>query len=239
DIVLRGSFAWTVVPMRCKNVVVRNIKILGSRVQNDDGINPCNSRNVLIDHCFVRSDDDCVALKGLRNLNRADAPVHGITVRNCIFWCDRARIFLFAHESQAPAIEDLHYHDCDIVHYRMTPFLLEPGELMPIRNARFENFRIEGEGQRDFITLRPTVNQYMVVKKPGSIRNIIFKNIMLAGEKPGPARVVVQGASESNRVEDILFDNVVCYGRKLNAHSANVQIGKFTGNIRFGPEDKK
>ena len=66
DIVIRGSFAWTVVPMRCRNVTIRNIKIVNSRVQNDDGINPCNSQDVLIDDCFVRTDDDCVALKGLR-----------------------------------------------------------------------------------------------------------------------------------------------------------------------------
>ena len=149
------------------------------------------------------------------------------------------RIFLFAHESQAPAIEDLHYDNCDIVHYQMTPFLLEPGELMPIRNSRFENFRIEGDGQRDFITLRPTVNQYMSVKKPGSIKNIVFKNIVLSGANPGPARVVVKGASETNRVDDVLFDNVVCYGRKLDAHSPGVQIGEFTGNIKFGPGAKE
>jgi Glycosyl hydrolases family 28 len=238
DIVIRGSFAWTVVPMRCRQVTIRNLKIVNSRVQNDDGINPCNSQDVLIDDCFVRTDDDCVALKGLRNLNAADAPVRGITVRHCVFWCDRARIFLFAHESQAPAIENLNYHDCDIVHYVMTPFLLEPGELMPIRNARFENFQIEGDGQREFITLRPTVNQYMKVKKPGSIQGIVFKNIFVTGETPGPARVVIQGASETNRVDDVVFDNVVCYGRKLDARSESVNIGAFTGHIRFGPEGK-
>jgi hypothetical protein len=238
DIIIRGSFAWTVVPMRCRNVTIRNIKIVNSRVQNDDGINPCNSQDVLIEDCLVRSDDDCVALKGLRRLNAPDAPVRGITVRRCIFWCDRARIFLFAHESQAPAIEDLNYRDCDIVHYRMTPFLLEPGELMPIRNASFENFRIEGEGQPDFITLHPTVNQYMTVKKPGSIRGIVFRNIHLTGAKSGPARVVVQGAGEANRVDDVLFDNVVCYGRRLDATSPNVSIGPYTGNVRFGPKSR-
>jgi hypothetical protein len=235
DLIIRGSFAWTVVPMRCRRVAIRNIKIVNSRVQNDDGINPCNSQDVLIEDCFVRSDD-CVALKGLRRLNAPDAPVRGITVRRCIFWCDRARIFLFAHESQAPAIEDLSYRDCDIVHYRMTPFLLEPGELMPIRNARFEDFRIEGDGQPDFITLRPTVNQYMTVKKPGSIRGIVFRGIHLTGPKAGPARVVIQGASEANRVDDVLFDNVVCYGRTLDASSPNVSIGPYTGDIRFAPK---
>ena len=118
----------------------------------------------------------------------------------------------------------------------MTPFLLEPGELMPIRNARFENFQIEGEGQRDFITLRPTVNQYMKVKKPGSIQGIVFKNIFLTGANPGPAQVVVLGASATNRVDGVLFDNVVRYGRKLDAKSENVHIGAFADHIRFGPE---
>lgn len=232
DIVIRGSFAWTVVPMRCQRVAIRNIKIVNSRVQNDDGINPCNSQDVLIEDCFVRTDDDCVALKGLKELNRGNAPVRGISVRRCIFWCDRARIFLFAHESQAPAIEDLTYRDCDIIHYQMTPFLLEPGELMPIRNARFEDVRIAGDGQPDFITLRPTVNEYMHVRKPGSIQGIVFKDIVLDGGKAGPC-VIVQGAGADHRVQDVLFDNVVRYGARLDAHSPNLTIGPDTSGIRF------
>jgi len=84
----------------------------------------------------------------------------------------------------------------------------------------------------------PTRKKLMKVKKPGSIKGIVFRNIFVTGETPGPARVVIQGASETNRVDDVLFDNVVCYGRKLNARSENVNIGAFTGHIRFGPEGK-
>ncbi|MHB1037228.1 MAG: hypothetical protein ACYC35_21605 [Pirellulales bacterium] len=165
-------------------------------------------------------------------------PVRGITVRRCVFWCDRARIFLLGHESQASAMENLLYQDCDIVHYVMTPFLLEPGEHMPLRHARFEDFRMEGDGQRDFITLRPTVNQYMRVKQPGSIQDIVFKNIVLAGDKPGPAQVVLQGADASHRVEQVTFDNVLRYGRKLEAASPEMTSGPFTADIRFAPEGK-
>ncbi|HWI58511.1 MAG TPA: glycosyl hydrolase family 28 protein, partial [Bacillota bacterium] len=187
DIIIRGSFAWTVVPMRCAQVNIRNIKIVASRVQNDDGINPCNSQDVLIEDCFVRTDDDCVALKGLAHLNTPPTPVRNITVRRCIFWCDRARIFLLGHESQASAMENLLYQDCDIVHFVMTPFLLEPGEEMPLRHARFENLRLAGQGLGDFITLQPTVNQYMKVKTPGSLSNIVFKDITLQADTPGKA----------------------------------------------------
>src|SRR5581483_9267423 len=64
-ITIRGASHWTIVPRNSQNVIVRNVKICGGRVQNYDGINPCNSQDVLITDCFIRTDDDCVALKGL------------------------------------------------------------------------------------------------------------------------------------------------------------------------------
>jgi len=72
--------------------LIRNVKLCNSRVQNDDGINPCNSQDVLITDCFIRSDDDCVALKGL-DFGGRNSNVERITVENSILWCDRARIF--------------------------------------------------------------------------------------------------------------------------------------------------
>jgi len=105
DITLRGSSHWTIVPRNSQRVTVRNVKLCNSRVQNDDGINPCNSQDVLITDCFIRSDDDCVALKGLdfsgSNSTGGTSNVERITVENSILWCDRARIFLLGHESRA------------------------------------------------------------------------------------------------------------------------------------------
>ena len=72
-ITIRGACHWTIVPRNSRNVTVRNVKICGARVQNDDGINPCNSQDVRITDCFIRSDDDCVALKGL-DLNAREQP---------------------------------------------------------------------------------------------------------------------------------------------------------------------
>ena len=64
-ITVRGASHWTIVPRDSRDVRIRDVKICGSRVQNDDGINPCNSQAVRISNCFIRTDDDCVALKGL------------------------------------------------------------------------------------------------------------------------------------------------------------------------------
>ena len=233
-ITLRGSSHWSIVPKHCQHVTIRNVKLCNSRVQNDDGINPCNSQDVLITDCFIRSDDDCVALKGLdfgdRNNN-----VERITVENCTLWCDRARIFLLGHESRAEYMRDITLRNLDIIHFTMTPFLLEPGEDMRLRDITIEDIRIHGEGQKQFIRLRPVVNQYMRKQVPGFISNIHFRNITLDG-KPGDYLVQLEGADAEHDVHDVIFENVSITGSELTKESKPVRIGEHTRNIQFRAE---
>jgi len=230
-ITLRGSSHWSIVPKHCRQVTIRNVKLCNSRVQNDDGINPCNSQDVLITDCFIRSDDDCIALKGLdfggRNNN-----VERITVENCTLWCDRARIFLLGHESRAEYMRNITLRNLDIIHFTMTPFLLEPGEDMRLQDITIEDIRIHGEGQKQLIRLRPVVNQYMRKQVPGFISNIRFRNVTLEGG-PGDYLVQIQGADANHDVRDVTFENVSIAGSKLTEESKNVRIGANTSNVQF------
>jgi len=229
DIIIRGSPHWTIVPVNCERVTVRNVKLCNSRVQNDDGINPCNSRKVLITDCFIRSDDDCVALKGLTTSN---GNVEDITVENCTLWCDRARIFLLGHESRAPFMRNVRLRDLDIVHFSMTAFLLEPGEEMRLEDIRVENVRIHAQGQPSLLRLQPVVNQYMRTKTPGFIRDVRFKDVRLTG-RPGEGLLEVRGADEKHDVRDVRFDGVTVGGEKLTAQSKRVRIGPHTSGVEF------
>lgn len=230
-ITIRGASHWTIVPRHSRHVVVRDVKICGSRVQNDDGINPCNSQDVLITDCFIRSDDDCVALKGL-DFSGPNSNVERVTVENCVLWCDRARIFLLGHESRAEFMRDIKLRNLDIIHFTMTPFLFEPGEEMSLENVLVENVRLNGEGQRELARLRPVVNQYMRNKVPGHIRDVRFRNVTLSGA-PGPYQVQILGADAQHEVRDVTFTDVEILGKPLTADSEQVQIGKFTDGIRF------
>lgn len=230
-ITLRGSSHWTIVPKNCRRVTVRNVKICNSRVQNDDGINPCNSQDVLITDCFIRSDDDCVALKGL-DFSGSNSNVEGIVVENSILWCDRARVFLLGHESRAEFMRNITLRNLDIIHFTMTPFLLEPGEDMRLEDIDIENIRIHGEGQRQFVRLRPVVNQYMRKKVPGHIRNISFRNIVVEGQ-PGEYLVQIQGADAERSTRNVTFAGVSIVGSKLTRDSERVRIGEHTDGIHF------
>ena len=230
-ITLRGSSHWSIVPENCRRVTIRNVKICNSRVQNDDGINPCNSQDVLISDCFIRSDDDCVALKGL-GFSGSNSNVEGIIVENSILWCDRARIFLLGHESRAEFMRNITLRNLDIIHFTMTPFLLEPGEDMRLEDVSIEDIRIHGEAQRQFIRLRPVVNQYMRKQVPGHIRNIHFKDIMVDG-RPGEYLVQIEGADAEHTVQDVSFTDVSIVDAKLSKGSKRVRMGNYTGGISF------
>lgn len=231
-ITIRGASHWTIVPRDSRNVTVRNVKLCNSRVQNDDGINPCNSQDVLITDCFIRSDDDCVALKGL-DLKGPNNNVERITVENSILWCDRARIFLLGHESRAAFMRGITLRNLDIIHFTMTAFLFEPGEEMRLEDVTVSDVRVNGEGQGELIRLKPVVNQYMRNKVPGKIQDIRFRDLTVSGA-PGPYRVQVLGADPQHDVRQVTFDNVSILGAPLKADSPHVQIGAHTADVRFG-----
>ena len=231
-ITIRGSSHWTIVPQGSRQVTIRNVKLCNSRVQNDDGINPCNSQDVLITDCFIRSDDDCVALKGL-NFNTTDSNVERITVENCILWCDRARIFLLGHESRADFMREVTLKNLDIIHFSMTPFLLEPGEDMRLEDIHVQNVRIHGEGQSELIRLRPVVNQYMRKKVPGFIRRVRFDDIQLYGQ-PGRYRVELAGADPQHDVRDVWFKKVLILGTPLARESESLRVGAHVQDLQFG-----
>lgn len=230
-ITIRGSSHWTIVPRESRHVTVRNVKLCNSRVQNDDGINPCNSQDVLITDCFIRSDDDCVALKGL-SLASANNNVERITVEHCTLWCDRARIFLLGHESRAACMRDVRLRDLDIIHFSMTAFLFEPGEDMRLESVTVENVRIHGEGQAELLRLKPVVNQYMRKKVPGFIRDVQFKNVALTG-RPGAYRVELAGADAEHDVRGVVLENVSILGQRLSKSAPQVSIGSHVEGVRF------
>jgi hypothetical protein len=233
-ITIRGASHWTIVPRHSRNVTVRDVKLCGSRVQNDDGINPCNSQDVRITDCFIRTDDDCVALKGLDMSNAtANNNVENITVENCVLWCDRARVFLLGHESRAPYMRQITLRNLDIIHFTMTPFLFEPGEEMRLEDVTVENVRMHGEGGGELARLKPVVNQYMRNKVPGHIRDVRFRNLTLSGS-PGRYRVQVSGADENHQVRDVSFENVEILGEKLGAESERFEKGEHVVNARVG-----
>jgi hypothetical protein len=244
-IILRGSWGWTIVPRHCDRVSIVNVKICNGRNPNDDGINPVNSQHVTIRDCFIRSDDDCIAMKGITYEQGRNNNVEDVTVEDCLLWCDRARIFLLGHESRAGFMRRIQLRDLHILHQAMTPFLFEPGEEMSIEDVVVENVTVNAEYWKpnrsvrefanwDFITLRPTVNQYMRKKVPGRIREVQFKNVHLHGAKDrGGYNIWVAGQPGNHGVSNLTFQAVTRFGQPVTKDSPQLRIEGNTTDIRF------
>lgn len=85
-VTIKDSPFWTIHPVYCDNVTVRGVTI-DSHFPNNDGCDPENTSNVLIEDCVFRCGDDAVAIKAGRDADgRATGrPSENIVIRRCDF----------------------------------------------------------------------------------------------------------------------------------------------------------
>ena len=86
--VIRDTPFWSLIVRNgCRNVDIRNVKVIGQWRYNSDGFDICASEDVTIRDCFLRTFDDCVVARG-PYLDGETTPVRNMLVENCNLWCD-------------------------------------------------------------------------------------------------------------------------------------------------------
>jgi hypothetical protein len=218
DIIIKGSYYWTIVPQRCDRVLVENVRLAGSRVGNDDGCNPCNSSNVIIRGCFFRTDDDAISPKGITRAGgeATSRPVDNVLVENCTFWVDFANGFRISTESSCPGIRNFTARNIDFIHFPKRPqvqiFYLHPTGNMPLENLVFENIRINGENSFNLAKL--LLSKQLVGTRPIEVPK---PNSINSG--PGRRGIGSRGYGEyvyipadGPYIHNVVFRNIQTYG---------------------------
>jgi len=101
DVTLRGSPFWTVHPVLCENVTVRNLTIRHGTT-NDDGIDPDGSRYVLIEGNDIHVDDDAIAIKAGRDADGRSYPGTAyVVIRNNLLRSTRGGAIAIGSEMSA------------------------------------------------------------------------------------------------------------------------------------------
>ncbi len=109
-VVLRDSSTWTIPIRQSDRVTVENVKILGYRA-NSDGIDICNSRDVTVRGCFLRTLDDLVVVK----TNGTQGEARRIVVRDCVLWNEVAHALSIGAELRQN-VDDVLLTNCDVIH---------------------------------------------------------------------------------------------------------------------------
>jgi len=233
-VILKDSWSWTFPMYACRGVQIDNVKIVSTRCENNDGMGVCNSQDVKIENCFIRTDDDCITTKGFGEHLGIDPypPVENLTVERCVLWTDRAHIWRLGCECRASTMRGLVFKDIDVIHYTdptCPAITVQPAEGMLMEDVRFENIRFNGEGQQRFIQIITHPTQWAKEQTPGMVRNVVFKDIVLDGVA-GHGWLEIAGSDPHHTVEDITFENVMRYGQRLDAPDI---IGGHTREVVF------
>jgi len=163
-ITVLNSFGWTLVPVKSDDVTIFNVKVIGWR-DNDDGVDIVGCRNLSIESCFLRTKDDCIAVKaspgyfeegesGLRN-------VEDISVIDTVLWnAEWGNAMEIGFELQTKKISGVLFKNCDIIHVeRGGTFTIHNGDFARVENIRFEDIRVE-DSRDKLIELRVGLSIY-------------------------------------------------------------------------------
>ncbi len=223
-VILRDSSTWTIPIRGSDRVAVRNVKILGYRA-NSDGIDICNSRDVTVEDCFIRTLDDLIVIKS----DKGAGPVRRIAARRCVLWNEVAHALSVGAEISED-VDDVLFEDCDVIRDKGREWTLRVyhADAAEVTNVRFERLRIEET--RKLISLWIGKAFWSRDAERGRIREVTFKDISAVGEDP---RVELTGFDEGHAVEDVTFRDVILNGKPLVP--ADVKSNPFVRKVTVKP----
>jgi len=223
-VVLRDSSTWTVPIRQSDRVRVKNVKLLGYRA-NSDGIDICNSRDVTVEDCFIRTLDDLIVVK----TDQRQGEARRIVARDCVLWNEVAHALSIGAELRED-VDDVLFTNCDIIHDKGREWTLRVYhcDSARIRNVRFENLRIEESPRLISLWIGKAV--WTRDDERGHIAGVLFRNIRAQAD---PVGVELQGFDETHAVENVVFEDVVVNGKPLAP--ADVKTNAFSRNIRVEP----
>lgn len=233
--------SWTLVPCGCRDVAVRDVNII-TCTSTGDGVDVVGSSDVCVERCFIRADDDCVALKSVDYFSeRGIGNVERVRVEGCTLWNGKPGDALeIGYETRCEFVRDVVFKDCDIIHTEFEGW--QSGAAISIHNAdraevsniRYQSIRIE-DCQEKLFDLKVLQTYYSRDGVRGAIRDIEFRDISVTA---GPFPVsIMRGYAErgNNRgvINDIRFVNVRVHGEHITSANQARMVVELASSVVF------
>ena len=243
DVILMDSASWVCSIFNCDGISVDNVKIVGQWRYNTDGIDICNTSNVAVRDCFVRSFDDSICIKAINDHTVCE----NITVENCVCWCEWGKTLEIGLETAADEYRNISYENCDLIHNCTAAITVSNGHYADIHNVSYKNINVEFQEYNRPEVLQESVSQPYIdngeIFMPGLIQfgngkfsayyendianekdrnfghthDVRFKNINVYNENPKNIRVRFTSESRDTLIEDIVLDNLTVNGEIVNS----------------------
>lgn len=197
---------WTIHPVYCQDVVIRNVHV-HTTGPNTDGLNPDSCKNVVIEDSDFFTGDDCIAINSGLNEDgwRVGKSCENIEIRRCRMTGGHGGVVVGSAISGG--VRNVYAHDC-IISGTMQGLRMKSmrGRGGVVENVRFENIRIDEVSNEalqinmfyEFSTVMPKT------KMPSVFRNISFTNVRGSGAKVG---LMLKGLPEQ-KLENIMLQDI-------------------------------
>ena len=245
-VIIRDSISYGVTGNGVKDVSINNIKIF-SRGTWSDGIDCVASNNIKIKNCYIRTNDDGIAIYATRWEYKGSA--ENWEIDNIVFNIDCAHaVNIGTHGSQSSSnrdkIQNITFKNLDIIdvfekstaYYGAIGFTV--GDENIVRNISFENIRMYGLTKSRPFTIKVVKNKSFNPVPGYLIEDITFKNVTLFGDDYSTdynSRSQISGYSADRVVSGVTFENLVICGKKVTGDNMGTyfKISDHVNNVSF------
>jgi polygalacturonase len=216
-IILTECRHWSCGSYASKKVTYENLKIVSAN-DWDDGIDIVGSQNVLVNNCFIRTKDDCIAIKaGVSYFSdfSTDKTVDNIVVQNSVMWNGVwGNALEIGFETRTDTIKNITFENCDLIHTEGPEgtFTIHNGDRAVVKNVLYKDIRVE-DSRGYLIDFKILESKYSKDEERGYIDNIHFDNIQVEGEV-FPTSLIL-GYDEKHVISNVTIENLYIHGKKV------------------------
>ena len=234
-IILTESRHWSCASTASSHVTYNNLKIISDN-DWDDGIDIVGSQKVLVNNCFIRTKDDCIAVKsGVNYFTKFNSSftVDDVVVQNSVMWNGVwGNALEIGFETRSDTIKNITFRNCDLIHTEGPEgtFTIHNGDRAVVKNVLYEDIRVE-DSQGWLIDFKILKSVYSKDKERGKIEDVRFRNITVEGERFPYSQLL--GFDENHRITGVSLENFVIHSIKVNSTYSGLITTIHTDDITF------
>ena len=234
DVILRDSGTWGVHLIESENLRFSGVKLISNTIYDDptfpweantDGFDPDNSSHVMIEKCFISSNDDSIAVKLRYGLRR---DMTDIVFRDNVCWTVKSALKI-GSEVYEKKLSNVRFESNAVVHADrgIVVYDYSGAEITDSRWVGNHFEFIGGDTKRMSIEIKIQDEE-----GKGRMQDVLIKDNSFEHAAEKPSRL--QGLDAEHEISGVEFENLVIAGKKcLSAEEARVEMKKHVQKVVF------
>ncbi len=241
DLVMTRPPTWMLLICNCEDVRVVGVRQIGEPV-GSDGVDIVGSRRVRIERCFLRNNDDCVAVKACCPVYPGFADLEGrfdvadVVVESCAFWNARAgNAMEIGFETIADSISGVTFRDIDVLaaHGDGAVFSIHAGDRATISGVLFDDIRVEHMYSR-CVDLMILDSRWSRDPVRGRVRGVTFRDVRTLPDIYNTLNLI-GGYDAEHTVEGVSFERFRIGDRLVRNADDMTLLTRHAQGVSFHP----